>query len=346
MAIRINLGKKVLDYNSGLMTENLSLDSLKYNVLISCNDQTERISLISLILNQIYNKASNIGVLLIKLNSSEGKDLYHLDKVYEYGDLDLEIPYFFGNQLSEVQKEHFERTINAIFGFHFEISIVISCLLIQYKNGKFPSSIIDFLEDLINYLKEHPYHEEFNNSNIRSIEEAINFIQKNPVLESTLGLSFDIPQWLALWYEGRKICIDLSDCDLRYQRILVPLLLQAVKNCVPIKDSDTPVGIVVLEDCDDFLQKVPFEVYKNNFKINREYYHQIEEMAYFLTKEQLIEVFGDKDYLLNVQLESVFHRLIFDELIYRNISFIATCINTSNLHYQYRTQFQIRLNLD
>jgi len=49
---------------------------------------------------------------------------------------------------------------------------------------------------------------------------------------------------------------------------------------------------------------------------------------------------------MNVQLESVFDRLVFDELNYRNISFIGTCRDPLELHYPYRTQFQIKLDLD
>ena len=159
-------------------------------------------------------------------------------------------------------------------------------------------------------------------------------------------MSLDIPRWLGLWSEGKKICIDLSGCDLHYQKILFPLLFQVVKNSIPIKNSDTPIGVVVLEDADDLLQKVPFDYYSKNFKLNRDYYYQFEEEAYFLAKEQLIKVFGDKDYLMNVQLESVFNRLVFDELIYRNISFITTCRDPLELHYPYKTQFQIKINLD
>ncbi len=226
------------------------------------------------------------------------------------------------------------------------MSIVIGCLLRHYKIGKFPSSIIDFLDDLKKYLIDHPYSEDFNESNIKSIEKTIEFIQEDPVLQRTLWMSLDIPRWLGLWSEGKKICIDLSGCDLHYQKILFPLLFQVVKNSIPIKNSDTPIGVVVLEDADDLLQKVPFDYYSKNFKLNRDYYYQFEEEAYFLAKEQLIKVFGDKDYLMNVQLESVFNRLVFDELIYRNISFITTCRDPLELHYPYKTQFQIKINLD
>ncbi len=85
MSIRINLGYSALDYNSGLETENIPLEDFKYNILVSGKDQIEKSALLSHILNQLYTRATNIGVLLIKLKSNEDTKLYHLDKVYEYG---------------------------------------------------------------------------------------------------------------------------------------------------------------------------------------------------------------------------------------------------------------------
>ena len=137
MSLRINLGSSVYDYSSGLEIENIPLEYFKYNILITGKDQIEKSALLSHILNQFYTKVSNIGVLLIKLNSNEDTNLYHLDKVYEYGNQNLEIPYFSGNALSEVNREQFERFINAIFGFHFEMRIVIGCVLMQYKVAGF-----------------------------------------------------------------------------------------------------------------------------------------------------------------------------------------------------------------
>ena len=346
MSVRINLGAKILDYNSGLKTENIPLEYFKYNILISEGDQTERSALLSHILNQIYERVTNIGVLLIKLNSNENTNLYHLDRVYEYGDPNLEIPYFFGNALSSVHREHFERCINAVFGFHFEMSIVIGCLLLHYKIGKFPSSVIDFLEDLKNYLIKNPYSEDFTESNVRSIEKAINFIQEDPILERTLWMSLDLPKWLRLWSEGKKVCIDLSECSLHYQRILVPLLLQAVKNHTHIKNSNIPIGIVVLEGADNLLKKPPHDEHRKNYAMNRDYYQKIEEENYFLTKEQIEEVFGDNDYLFNVQLENVFNDLIFDELNDRNISLITVCGDSSKIYDHFRDHSQIKINLD
>jgi len=346
MSVRINLGTEVLDDINGQRTENVSLDYFKNNILISGNDKIERTALLSHILNQVYERVPNIGVLLIKLGSSENIKLYHLDKVSEYSEPNLKIPYFFGDLSNAVQREHFESVISAVFGLHFEMKVVIGCLLRSYKQGKFPSSIIDFMEDLKDYLVKHPYSEEFTKSNVRSIERVISTIQEEAVLERTLGISLDLPEWLRLWSEGKKICVDLSECDIQHQKILLPLLLQIVKNYTPMKNSDTPLGFIAIEDADHLLKKLPLDIYYENFKENRDYYRRMEERAYFLTKEQLEEVFGDPEYLTNVQLEGVFKNLVFDQFYYRNLSLIATCSNPWEIHEPYRRRFRFIINLE
>ncbi|MFW9970592.1 MAG: hypothetical protein ACFFDF_10350 [Candidatus Odinarchaeota archaeon] len=60
----------------------------------------------------------------------------------------------------------------------------------------------------------------------------------------------------------------------------------------------------------------------------------------------MIEVFGDKDYLINTQLEYLFKRLVFTELFFRDIAIIATYQDPSKLYLQYKKQFKIKLNSD
>lgn len=248
MAIKINLGVDVHDFSSNMRTENIPLEQFKYNLLIWGKDRSEKIALLSHILNQLHTRVPKVGVLLIRLDAHEDSNLFYLDETYEYGDSDLIIPYFFEQEQDEGNREQFENFINAIFGFHFEMRIVIGCVLLNYKVGEFPSSFVDFLEDVKVYLISNPYSEDFTQSNIKSVEKAIELLRDDPILERTLWISLQLPEWLKLWNEGKTVCIDLPQCDLYYQRLLVALILQIVKNYVPHNNSDLPVGVIAIED--------------------------------------------------------------------------------------------------
>lgn len=342
MSIKIDLGMRVRDYENGFLISSIPLRYFLYNLLITGKSRTERSAKLSYILNQLYERLPDIGVLLIKLQSNEDLYLYHLDKVFKYGDSDLMIPYFFEEQYDERNREQFKKYINAIFGFHPEMKTVIACLLHHYK---FPSSIIDFLEDLKNDLMDNPYSDKFTRSNVKSFDKVIHLLQNDPILERTVEIPLDIPEWLKLWSEGKVVCIDLSECDLYYQKILVAFLLQALRNLVPEENSDILRGIIVLEDSEQVLRKAPREKYRSNYALNREYYSWIREKNYFITKEQLDNVFGDKEYLLNIQLERMFEDVIKDEFRYRNLAVITTCEGSSDIIYSYRACSEINLDV-
>jgi len=229
MSDKINLGIEVHDFRNGVVTENIPLSNLKGNLLISGGARGERTALLSHVLNQIHAEFPDIGVLLIQLGSNEDTYLYNLDKVYEYGDPELIIPYFAGEEFTEVNREQFTRYINAIFGFHFEMRVVISILTRHYKRGSLPGSIVDFLEDLKRSLIKNPYSEEFTESNLRSFDKAIEIFEEDPILERAISIPLRIPEWLRLWRNGEKICIDLSKCDIQHQKLLVTIIVQAIE---------------------------------------------------------------------------------------------------------------------
>ncbi len=315
MAIGINIGLDVHDYSGSKTIENIPIERFKDNLVMWGKDKLERTALLSHILNQFYTDFPDIGVLLIRLEPHDDLNLFYIDKKYEYGDPDLIIPYFLEKAQHETYREQFEKIINAIFGFHYEMRIVIGCVVLSYKVGEFPSSFADFLEDVKQYLINNPYSEDFTESNIKSVEKAINLLREAPLLEHTLWISLQLPEWLKLWNEGKTICIDLSGCDLQYQRLLVPLLLQIIKNYMPNCYSDLPSSLIVLEDVDEIFQRPPHEKYREYYDMNREYWDELREQNYFLTKEEIEEAYGDMSYLSKVQFDRIISRIIFDESI-------------------------------
>ena len=224
---------------------------------------------------------------------------------------------------------------------------VIANRSLKYKSAGLPSSIVDFLEDLKRYLIKYPYDEEFTDSNALSFEKTIEIFQEDPVLESTLSIPLmGTPEWLDLWRKGKKICIDLTKCSIYRQKLLVTLITQTINNYIDHNNSDSPTGIVVIEDADDILEKPPHDEYKKNYESNREYCKAIKEEAYVLTKEQMEEVYRDDNFLMNVQLEEVFYGLIRREFRYRNISLITVCKDPEKIYNCVRYTSQIKLQVD
>ncbi len=79
---------------------------------------------------------------------------------------------------------------------------------------------------------------------------------------------------------------------------------------------------------------------------NREYYKTIIEESYVLTPEQFAEVYGDDNYLMNVQLENTFRHLIGNEFRYRSISQITVCKDIANIYEDIDSYSQIKIHID
>ena len=345
MSVKINLGMEVRDFVHDGMTEDLSLRNFKGNVLISGGIRSERTALLSHVLYQFYTRVPEIGVLLIRLGSNKDTNLFHLDKVFEYGEPNLSIPYFAAEYFTDVNTYHFSRYINALFGFHYEIKTITSILCRQYRRGRAPSSIMDFFEDLRRCILEHPFDEEFNESNIKSLEKAAGIFQEDSILEETVSITLESPEWLRLWNFGGKVCIDLSECDIIQQKILVATIIQTVYNQVEMNNSSIPTGIVVIDEADDVWKRPPNEVYRENYERNKEYGRRIQEENYLLTKEQIEEIFEDPNYLMNSQLEQVYKDLYCDEYRYRNIALITVCEDPARIYDFVNYHSQIKLQI-
>lgn len=346
ISIKINLGYEVKDFESGILVENIPFKQFKHNLLISGLGASEKSAVLSYIFNQIYEKVPEIGVLLIKLRANKNSYLYHLNKVYEYGKPELEIPYFLEHGSSDVNRGQLVCCLNALFGFHYEMRWVMGSVIRHYKVGHFPSSLVDYLEDVKNYLIVNPYAKKFNESNIKNVEKAIELVQNDPILNRILWLSLFLPEWLKFWGEGKKVLIDLSSCEPFYQKMLVTLLFQNIVQLIPTKESDMPSGIVVLEDADHIFEECPLESWRNNYNENKNYYNLQRDKNYFLTKEQLEQAYGDPNYLFKVQLKSIFRMLIIDEFRYRNISLITTCEDATKIYEYINSISELKINLE
>ena len=121
---------------------------------------------------------------------------------------------------------------------------------------------------------------------------------------------------------------------------------KAILKHVDQNNSEIPTGIVVMEDVDDIMEKLPYDDYKRIFMSNKEYYKAIIEESYVLTPEQFAEVYGDDNYLMNVQLEETFRHLIGNEFRYRSISQITVCKDISNIYKDIDSYSQIKIRID
>ncbi len=199
----------------------------------------------------------------------------------------------------------------------------ITIVLDMYRHNVFPNSLIYLLDDVISYLKTKPYSEEFQNSLLRSLEKAIELLSKNPKLEETLRLIPLLPSWFVMWASRKKICLDLSTCDLRTQRILTSVIFQTIKNLVPHTNSDVIQGMVMIDDANQLFKRIPSEKYDYRYLLMKEQIKKEKAESYLLTKERWEEIYGDKEYFTRVKLARFFEDMIYNEFRIKHVSLVT-----------------------
>lgn len=317
------------------------------NVIIVSEDEKTRHELMINLLKQMEKKLPPFSALFINLNpdfeDSEGGEFF--SKKYVYGSPDFSVPYYLdvGDDLFDMFTTYF----TAILDFHPELSYTVGIMYRKYKEkDPFPTTMSGFLGSMKRYIQERGGEQEFTESLLRNIEEGILLFESDEVLEHAFKTTSSLPDWVSLWQNKKKIWLDLSQCEARNQQMLVAgifYILLKVTNYPSIGNYHHLNGVVMINDTLNVFKPVPWKRYAARYNERREYWEELVENCYFLTKEQWVNAYGDKKFFIKSQLGTYYDKLISDELRYRNISLFTGIHDLKAIHKRIPQQSQVRI---
>jgi hypothetical protein len=197
------------------------------------------------------------------------------------------------------------------------------------------------------YLEDKPYNKEFTKSLLKNIKEAINLCESDNALEQAFRVNTSLPTWLALWKNKRKVWIDLSGCKPHVQKMLVPViflnLLRFTDHYGPPENYWHLNGVVIINEADNVFASVPWERFKARYNQNKQYWDNIRYKNLFLTKEQMVEAYGEPSILFKSQLETYYHDVLADEFRFRNITLFTGTSEEKNVQDFISDFSQVRL---
>ena len=306
--------------NCGRPYQPLTNHDIIKNVLIESEHSKERHNLMIDLLAQMEERLPPFSTLYINLNPKVECPGMFVAK-FTYGSLNLNIPYI--HDLRDDSRDRFSRCFNAIFNFHHELQIVMEIVYSNCTQRGFPTSIIGFLELMHTYLKDKPYDKEFTESLLKNINEAIDLFESDNVLEKTFRASTSLPDWVTLWREKQNVWIDLSGCKPLIQKMLIPViflnLLRSTNHYGPSENYWHLNGVVIINEADKIFASVPWERYKARYNQRKQYWEHLKYLNLFLTKEQMVEAYGEPAIFFKSQLETYYNDLLRNEFRFRNI---------------------------
>ena len=307
--------------NWGRPYELLTNHDIIKNVLIESENSGERYNLMIDLLAQMDERLPPFSTLYINLNPKVECPETFAAK-FTYSSLDFNVPYI--HDLGDDSRDRFSKCFNAIFNFHPELQIIMEIIYSNCTQREFPTSIIGFLELMYAYLEDKPYDNEFTKSLLNNIKEAIDLCENDNTLEQTFRASTSLPDWVALWKNKQKVWIDLSGCKPLIQKMLIPViflnLLRFTDHYGPPENYWHLNGVVIINEAEKLFALVPWERYKARYNQRRRHWELLKYQKLFLTKEQMVEAYGEPSILFKSQLETYYRDVLADEFRFRNIT--------------------------
>lgn len=98
----------------------------------------------------------------------------------------------------------------------------LTIVLNEKENLESPSPLMQLMEDLKQYLKDHPYSEKKPKEQCRKIDQGIKFLLLHPRLQKALSGSnnSDSTQWIEEWKNGDTLYIDLTHANQECHQLL------------------------------------------------------------------------------------------------------------------------------
>ncbi|MHA1491554.1 MAG: hypothetical protein ACTSRI_18105 [Promethearchaeota archaeon] len=246
----------------GVVKENNALipvNNFSQSVIIGGQSGVGKSRLLGQICSEFYEKTPKIGVLFINLGKGNQENLYKIDKILKYGDLDLKIPYYIKGEYLEKGLQETASYLTASMGLKSPVDKIMYLVEKSFfrKNGDMPQLIQKLFRGLKKWYEVHQYHDKYQTNILRAIENRVLHLLSDPILEKILEYNSKsiIPTWFRQWRLGKKIFIDLSMCTIHVKWLLSNAMFQMVRTLTPDVEVGRIQNIIVMDEAHQILRK-------------------------------------------------------------------------------------------
>lgn len=268
-------------FRSGVKTKRIGfvhIDAFTMSCFVSGLSGVGKTRLIDYLLDQICKKRSDVGILGIGIGKENQQQHYKGFKVLKYGDPELKIPYYVKGPHLEQSQQEYASIYTASLGLKNVVDVIVLNIIQQYEDqfGNPPESPKAFWNGFDIFVKNHPYHLEFQTNLRRAIKNRVMPLFSSEMFHDIVKYTGDIPQWFVEWQNGENYLLDLSMCN-KYQKILLAMLvLQMIRTLTPKTNAGKLKNLVVFDEAHNLTSK-PITINPDDFN--------------FISQEQLELIF-------------------------------------------------------
>lgn len=285
-----------------------SIEQFAHNVLIAGESERDKSVLLKMILNTFAARASDIGVLYFTFDKGFETDL-EFDCRYRFSSPEFTVPYYCVPKSGHLGVFNLARFLVSVLNLHPELFHVFSIVLRRsIQGGSVSKCLLGIFEGVIEYLTENPFDKDFQDYLIESLQKSIERFRQEPRLKNAVKYRKKPPEWFNRWKAGKKVFIDLSECQYFARIFAFGLMIQLANNLTPHTNEKRPQGLIIVEDGNEIFSDRIFEGSLEMIDDRR---------------EDADEMFRTFLHFENTTLGYVFEKWIGFELSYRNVSVVT-----------------------
>nr|MDO8114082.1 DUF87 domain-containing protein [Candidatus Sigynarchaeota archaeon] len=216
---------------------------------------------ISNLVNQLQRfKKGMIGILIINYGKKHQEVFFKPDLTLRYGDAGLSVPYFIMPlDKTEVKKysEQSAHNIVATMGLKYAVKRILPIVMDLWwqQRGCLPASLGGLLNDLLRYIKAHPYAPEFQANLLQATTNRIHAIVSDASLINAVRLVNTTPDWFTQWLDGKTVFLDFSGCDSVAKQLLSYCVFQMVRALIPHDETNVLKHFIIIDEAHQILRK-------------------------------------------------------------------------------------------
>ncbi|NVM31951.1 MAG: hypothetical protein HWN65_24135 [Candidatus Helarchaeota archaeon] len=262
-------------YRQGVLTKTkkyLHLHDLVHHVFISGLSGVGKSRFIAFLTNQIKNKGTHVGILVINLVKRGEEGLFNPDIILKKGDLEFRVPYFISDKDIEVICKKVAAYLVSSLGLKNVVLSITKNVLYNtcIKSGLPKQHPEDVFKEVLEWLKTNPYHPKFNTNIKRAIENRVISLLSSPFMRNILKLG-PVPNWFIEWTKGKNIFIDLSNFTEDGKRLITHAIFQMIRTLLPELRTNELKYVIILDEAHEISEKPKSQSYDDDETVTRHY---------------------------------------------------------------------------
>jgi len=232
-------------------------DHFSLSTFIGGTSGSGKTSEICQIQQEFYEKCPDVGILTAYLGNKRNQErFYKSDIVLKYGEFNAR--YFVkGPDIRQCIIDT-AMYLAAVIGIRSAETNLINVMQ-NYGADNMPIQLGELYGSLLDWFDKHPYHDKYQKDITQLIKDRVRRVLGDPILQKTVQLTPELPDWYNAIRQGKKVFLDMSMCSIDAKRLIMNNIFQMMKALAPrVSDTIRLQYLIIIDEAHQILERAKF----------------------------------------------------------------------------------------